>query len=68
LTDAAASATSPRMGRPSLDVTPTVVRLSKAVLARIDAIMDGKSRRAVFIREAVERELARRERAAKREG
>ncbi len=47
------------MGRPSLGVTPTVVRLSPEMLARIDAVA-GPGRRAEFIRAAVERELERR--------
>jgi Arc/MetJ-type ribon-helix-helix transcriptional regulator len=51
------------MGRPSLKVTPVLVRLPADVPARIDALV-GKQRRAEFIREAVERELARREKEA----
>lgn len=50
----------PRMGRPPLGLKPTLVRLSPDALARIDEIA-GANRRAEFIREAVERELARRE-------
>jgi predicted DNA-binding protein len=50
-----------RMGRPPLNVRPTVVRLSKETLKRIEALV-GKNRMAEFIREAVERELKRRER------
>ena len=46
------------MGRPSLNVKPTLVRLPVETLERIDQVA-GKNRRAVFIREAVERELAR---------
>jgi metal-responsive CopG/Arc/MetJ family transcriptional regulator len=49
------------MGRPPLHVIPTVIRLTKEMADRIDA-MAGKNRRAEFIREAVERELKRRER------
>lgn len=56
------SATTGRMGRPSLNVKPTVVRLSVEALERIDAI-EGPNRRAEFIREAVDRELKRREKA-----
>jgi metal-responsive CopG/Arc/MetJ family transcriptional regulator len=48
------------MGRPPLGLTPTLVRLPKAMLQRIDALV-GPNRRAQLIREAVERELARRE-------
>lgn len=53
------------MGRPSLKLKPTVVRLSLAVLERIDRLL-GEHRRAAFIREAVEKELGRREREARR--
>lgn len=48
-----------KMGRPPIGKY-TAVRLAESVLARIDAIV-GKGRRAAFIREAVDRELARRE-------
>lgn len=61
LTDKAVSATGARMGRPPLGNVPTQVRLSQAVMARIDALC-GAGRRAEFIREAVEAELKRRER------
>lgn len=49
------------MGRPSLNVRPVVVRLPEGIAERIDAVA-GKNRRGEFIREAVERELRRRER------
>lgn len=49
-----------RMGRPPMNVKPILVRLPEGVPDRIDAIA-GKNRRAEFIREAVERELAKRE-------
>jgi len=48
------------MGRPSLKVKPMLVRLPEGVAERIDALV-GEGRRAQFIREAVERELERRE-------
>lgn len=48
-----------RMGRPPLGIISTTVRLPKAVLERIDALL-GANRRAEFIREAVEAELKRR--------
>ena len=51
---------SQRMGRPPLNVKPTLVRLPADVPERIDALV-GKNRRAEFIREAVETELIRRE-------
>lgn len=50
------------MGRPPLKVKPTLVRLPEGVAERIDAVA-GKNRRAEFIREAIENELKRRERA-----
>lgn len=57
------SANPGRMGRPPMNVKPMVVRLPDGVAERIDAIA-GDKRRAEFIREAVERELKRRERRA----
>lgn len=48
------------MGRPPLKVKPTVVRLSPEDLERIDAL-EGPGKRAKFIRDAVSRELERRE-------
>lgn len=49
-----------RMGRPPLGVKPTTVRLPIETFDRIEAVA-GKNRVAVFIREAVENELARRQ-------
>ncbi|SMC32310.1 hypothetical protein SAMN06297251_10116 [Fulvimarina manganoxydans] len=49
-----------RMGRPALDVSPTVVRLTTDQRARIEALV-GKRGLAGFIRAAVEAELERRE-------
>jgi len=49
------------MGRPPLNVKPTLVRLSVDAIERIEALV-GENRMAEFIREAVERELKRRER------
>lgn len=60
LTQFRISVNSPRMGRPPLNVKPMLVRLPDGVAERIDAVA-GKNRRAEFIREAVEAELARRE-------
>lgn len=62
LSDLQLSDTTRRMGRPALGVKLTTVRLSEAVMARIDALM-GPNKRGEFIREAVEAELARREKA-----
>jgi len=50
-----------RMGRPPLNVKETKVRLTAAQRQRIEALV-GPNRMAEFIREAIERELKRRER------
>lgn len=60
LTEKAVAPTPRAMGRPKLHVIATTVRLPAAVLERIDALLGG-NQRAKFIREAVEAELARRE-------
>jgi predicted DNA-binding protein len=46
------------MGRPSLGVQSTVVRLPKGLGERIDALV-GPNRRAAFIRKLVEKEVER---------
>jgi predicted DNA-binding protein len=51
------------MGRPPMNVKAILVRLPDGIAERIDALA-GKNRRAEFIREAVEREIKRRERMA----
>jgi len=51
------------MGRPPLNVTATSVRLTADVRQRITALV-GAHRMGVFIREAIENELQRREQAA----
>jgi Arc/MetJ-type ribon-helix-helix transcriptional regulator len=48
------------MGRPPLKVKPILVRLGEGVPERIEALV-GKRKKAEFIREAVDAELARRE-------
>ncbi len=48
------------MGRPPLGMKPTTVRLSAETISRIEALV-GNRRLALFIREAVENELQRRE-------
>ena len=50
------------MGRPPLNVKTTVIRLTESTRTRIERLV-GPHRMAAFIREAVESELARRERA-----
>lgn len=49
-----------RMGRPPMNVKPTLVRLPVGLAERIDALA-GPHKRAEFIRAAVEAEIARRE-------
>ena len=49
------------MGRPPLGMKPTTVRLSAETIARIEAVAGRQRQLAVFIREAVENELRRRE-------
>lgn len=60
MTDFPISDTSGRMGRPPMNVKPTVVRLTQEALDRIEKIA-GPNQRAAFIREAVDSELERRE-------
>lgn len=48
------------MGRPPMNVKPTMVRLTEDVRSRIVALV-GTNRMATFIREAIEAELKRRE-------
>ena len=52
--------TPPRMGRPALNVKETKVRLTDEQRQRIEALV-GPNRMATFIRDAVDREIARRE-------
>lgn len=52
------------MGRPPLGMKPTTVRLPVETIRRIEALV-GNRRLAVFIREAVENELRRRETSEK---
>lgn len=57
------------MGRPPLkrdvETKPTMVRLAEDTRQRIEAVA-GKNRMAAFIREAIENELGRREKARTR--
>lgn len=48
------------MGRPPLGMKPTTIRLTTGTIRRIEALV-GNRRLALFIREAVENELQRRE-------
>lgn len=56
------SATPPRVGRRQINHEQTPARFEKGTLARIDASLETKEKRSDFIRDAVERELKRRER------
>jgi hypothetical protein len=47
--------------RPPLNVRSTNVRLGEGVRARLDAVLRPKEKMAAFVREAIERELKRRE-------
>jgi len=49
------------MGRKQINHEQTVARLPEGTLARIDATLGEGEKQADFIREAVERELKRRE-------
>ncbi|RVD16968.1 hypothetical protein EN738_29325 [Mesorhizobium sp. M4B.F.Ca.ET.017.02.2.1] len=49
-----------QMGRPPLNMTPTVVRFPNETIARIDNLV-GQKQRAKFIREAVQAEIEKRE-------
>ena len=60
MTDFPVSDSSVRMGRPPMNVKPTVVRLTQEALDRIEKVA-GPNQRAAFIREAVDNELDRRE-------
>ena len=49
------------MGRPRINEEETMARFPRGTLARVDAALRKKEKRAEFLREAVERELRRRE-------
>lgn len=46
-----------------MNVTPTVVRLPDDMPERIDAVLEAKEKRADLIREAIDREIKRREKS-----
>ena len=52
------------MGRPPLGMKPTTIRLPIETIQRIEALV-GNRRLAVFIREAIDNELQRRENSEK---
>jgi hypothetical protein len=51
------------MGRPRINEDFTPARLPAGTLDRIEAVLRKRERRADFIREAIERELKRREKS-----
>lgn len=51
-----------RMGRKKINDEQTPARFPVGTLARMDALLDEKEKRSDFIREAVDREIRRRER------
>lgn len=55
----------PSVGRIKINDEQTPARFPEGTLARIDAVLEGKEKRSDFIREAVEKELKRRERDIK---
>jgi len=56
------------VGRKRINDEQMPARFPKGTLARIDDLLADKEKRADFIREAVEREIRRREAAEKRKG
>jgi hypothetical protein len=62
LTEIPQAATKRPVGRIRINDEQTPARFPEGTLARIDATLEGKEKRSDFIRGAVERELARRER------
>jgi hypothetical protein len=56
------SATAAQVGRPRINDEQTPARFPGGTLARIDAVLENGEKRSDFIREAVEKELKRRER------
>lgn len=52
------------MGRKQINEEQTIIRLPAGTLERVDASLEDREPRAAFFREAVERELKRRERKA----
>jgi hypothetical protein len=58
------SLTPARVGRRKINFDKMLARFAEGVFARIDAVLRPGESRAEFIRDAVERELERRERAA----
>ena len=64
MTENLISATHVRVGRKKLWAEDMVARFPEGTFARIERVLQEKEDRTDFVREAVERELKRRERAA----
>lgn len=60
LTKIAPAATKRPVGRIKINDEQTPARFPEGTLARIDAVLDSKEKRADFIREAVDKEILRR--------
>ena len=67
LTDFPITVMRARMGRPPMNVKPTMVRLTEETRQRIEALA-GPNRMAEFIRDAIEAELVKREKDLRRQG
>lgn len=65
LTELVISGTKRPVGRIRINDEQTPARFPEGTLARIDAVLAEKEKRSDFIREAVDKELKRREKAAK---
>lgn len=68
LTETLPSGTVRRVGRIKINDEQTPARFPEGTLARIDAVLADKEKRSDFIREAVEREIKRRERSERLRG
>ncbi len=67
MTEFLISATTRRVGRKQINHEQIPARFPEGTLARMDAVLDSETneKRSDFIREAVERELKRRERSSR---
>lgn len=61
LTGSTISGTSARVGRKQINHEQMPARFPQGTLARIDAVLTDREKRSDFVREAVEKELERRE-------
>jgi hypothetical protein len=52
------------MGRKQINAEVYLAKFPEGTLGRIDAVLEAKEPRAAFVREAVDREIKRRERKA----